>query len=291
MVALVPSVRIDYALEVLRSILADGLSTYLPANRIVIGRSIGNPSKARLPRPYAWIQPLTLPAMVQSVTDERVTREIKASYDATIVAATDGREYKLRINGLPAVATATALDTTSTVRDKLLAAVTALGEPVALAAISSAILRVTPSYPGAVYSLTSPTSSVRLTLAATPHVPAQHATYTLGLRSCTVRLQFYSEPSRVGSEGAHLLAGLAYAAIDTPANILRLKDSRVSVLPISPILDTSGIIASEAGGEQRASFDISLSCAALGVHAARLIETVEGILDVSPNGEITWTVD
>lgn len=287
---LIIPVRVDIALEKVREIFVDALSILLPdAKKFVLGTDVGG--TPRRARPYLHILPLTLPAMVGTFTDEKETRIEVLSKTIQIVSAVADKDYKVRLNGLPASHTVPGGGQTVTeIRDALKLKVDALGEPVTTADSGADSILVTPDIAGAIYSLKSPTESARLDI--TEVVDADSVvTYSIGRRRFTVRVQAFSKDGKTGSGGAHEIINTAYAALDTPDAKLFLKDYRLAVRTLSPEpLNATGLVAGGAKNEQRALFDIAIHLGSMTVRPANSIETVEFALTLG-NQTITFSQD
>lgn len=285
---LITPVRVDIALARLRDIFVDACSLLIPdEKRFVLGMDVGGTPRRQ--RPYVHIAALTLPAMIGAFTDEKETRYEVTSKTIQIVSAVAGRDYKARLNGLPASHTESGGQTVTQIRDALLLKLDALGEPVTVAASGADSIDVTPDIAGAIYSLTSPSETSRL--AITEVVGTNCVTYSSGRRRFTVRVQCFSKTGRVGSGGAHEIINAAYAALDTPDAKLFLKDFRLAVRPLTPEpINATGLVAGEARLEQRALFDVALFLASQTVRPANAIETVEFELTLGSQ-TITFTQD
>jgi len=274
------TVRADLALRTLANILNDSLSDILPAERIQIGQSASKHPIPRLPVPYIFLEPLSLPAMDGTFTDEAATIIPLEYGEAEIMAATVGREYKIRVNTLPVKYTAGGGDSVSDIRDALIAGVTALGEDVTPSIIDASTLRVTPNTTGALYTFETPTSETRLVITNTDETFPTIVEYKIGRRRFTLRVNAYSDPAETVFGGAHALVARAYNALDAKDSLLTLRDYRFAMRPISDPVNLSGIKANESGKEQRASFDMLIDVSALAVYDASAIETVEVTVNI-----------
>ena len=287
--ALGPPVRVDIALGRLRDIFVDSCSALIAdPKRFVIGTDVGG--TPRRARPYMHIAPLTLPAMIGTFTDEKETRFEVTSKTIQIVSAVADRDYKVRLNGLPASHTVPGAGQTVTqIRDALLTQIDNLNEPVTVAANGIDSIDVTPNFAGAIYSLTSPTEVTRLDISEV--VGTNCVTYSTGRRRFTVRVQSFAKTGRAGSGGAHEVINTAYAALDTPDAKLFLKDYRLAIRPLTPApLNATGLVSGEARLEQRALFDIAVDLASQTVRPANRIETVEFALTLGDD-TITFSQD
>lgn len=285
---LVTPVRVDRALGRVRDIFVDACSLLIAdPKRFVLGTDVGG--TPRRARPYVHISALTLPAMVGTFTDEKVTRLAIDSKTIQILSADATAEYKLRLNGLPATYTEDGTtETIEEIRNAWIDVIDALGEPVTVAPASTDSISITPNITGAIYSLTSPSPAARLTVDEV--IGTDVVTYSTGRRRFTIRVQCFSKNGRVGSGGAHEVINLAYAALDTPDAKLFLKDNRLSVRPISEPVNLTGLVGSEARNEQRASFDAVIFLASQTVRPANAIETVEFELTLG-DSVITFSQD
>ncbi len=286
--ALEDPVRVDIAFARLRDILVDALSALISDPKsIVLGMGAGGIPKRQ--RPYLHIDALTLPAMIGTFTDEKETRCEILSKTIQIVSAVVDRDYKVRLNGLPALHVESGGQTVTQIRDALRLRIDVLGEPVSTADNGADSIDVTPNFAGAIHSLTSPSDTNRLLI--TEVLGTDAVTYSIGRRRFTVRIQCFSKTGRVGSGGAHQIINTAYAALDTPDAKLFLKDYRLAIRPLTPApINATGIVAGGARNEQRALFDIAVSLGSMTVRPANKIETVEISLTLG-NQTITFTQD
>lgn len=280
--------RVDLAFARLRDIFVDSLSVLIPdPKRIVLGSDVGG--TPRRARPYMHLSALTLPAMLGTFTDEKEVRLATTSKTIQIASAVVGRDYKVRLNGLPALHTEVGGQTVTDIRDALKIKIDALGEPISTADNGADSIDLIPDFAGAIHSLKSPSDTNRL--AITEVLGTDAVTYSIGRRRFTVRVQSFSKTGRVGSGGAHQIINTAYAALDTPDAKLFLKDWRLAIRPLTPApLNATGLVGGEARQEQRALFDIAIDLASMTVRPANKIETVEFELTLG-NQTITFSQD
>ncbi len=273
--------RPDLALKVLRDLWIASLASVLPVDRIVIGSALGKIGGPRLALPYVHLQPLSLPRMLGSFTDERfaIAPIDYATFD--VLSADIGREYKFRVNGYPVRYTAAGGDTVTTIRDALIATMNALGERTFGLPLSPSSFRLDPTgEPGSIYSIESPTDPSRMSLVLTRSTSGL-TKYRIGPRRFTLRFDAYSENDKALSEGAHEITSIAYEALDTSHAITLFGDNRIVARPISPPLDLTALDPAGAGHEQRSSFDLLVDITSISVETAHQMTSVEITTNVS----------
>lgn len=176
-----------------------------------------------------------------------------ASVAWVVNSATDGALVGLYINGLPFRVSVGPLDTVTTVRDALVAAINAdaSGEYTASAGLGAGEWTLTASSLGSVWSLRKFGD-----MTATPTASANQALVTQGTASADVTIECFSK-SRAPRDGAVSMASILQAVLLLPEVGLTLRDYGLGFAGLGPVIDLSAI----AGGkwESRAAFDATFN--------------------------------
>ena len=107
-------------------------------------------------RTYVEWRPITQPSLPATILDDVNVIEMPREVDLQILSAVDGQPYRFSYNYTWAEYVAGAADTTTTVRDALLASVNADLDPVSATVVGADTMRLTASTPGGLWRTRAP---------------------------------------------------------------------------------------------------------------------------------------
>lgn len=271
-------IRLDFVKQTVRDIFA-AKAAELPAGRFVwVRQGVPRPG-----RPYVGMQILTGPFSDVTKEEQRF-REVIDSVTVSIDSVTVGQRYRIRVNGFPVDYTAVAGDTTTDIRDGLLANAAdpdnfVTGEDVSFASIAVPPgIRVTPDSPGELALVTNPTPE----LSATEFKSDAWVMYTVSRDIMTIQVTAYdTETSDEDLSSAKMICRRLQKGIDTPDTEDILLSARMGMRQISNIVDLSGLEPGGAKLQGQSQFDVEVTASSLSITLVNPIDSVETTLDIS----------
>lgn len=290
--AVLDPVRLDHVKRVLRGVVRDAVGDDVP------DAQVGWTEKGipRAPRPYVALTLLEGPES-DALKDESVRACEITSVDVSVLSATVGEFYRVRVNGIPFDHVAVGGDTMTTVRDALIALVNNTVAPItkqsdavaAAADVGPGDFIITPTAPGGIYDVV--VEPLGLLTRVINQDLTTLTTHVIGRD----RMLFSVDVVTVGgadtsiSQTSRMLARRITKSFDLPSSIEKMSNARVPLRVLGTTRNLSGLEPGGAKFESRAQFDV------LGFVSSRIaestvpIESTEVTVDISGNTE-TFTV-
>jgi hypothetical protein len=242
-----------------------------------------------IPRPgraFVEMRIVTGPSKFPGVAlDSQLVRWAPEGVNVDLASVTDGVRYRLRVNERPFDVTATATDTTTTVRAQHVALINASTEPVTAAAgLLAGDLDLTPDFDGALVTFRATPAS---TYTATPSGGITVIDH-IGPRRFVVSFTAYVGTGNADL-GAQDVAAAAFeilsdleTGLGVESTLATLENLRISSLgPVSNLVNLTGVAAVQ--NEGRVTYDHAFSIPSVRTEAIDVIEAADVTFDISGN--------